>query len=66
MQKLRYRFDDEYFGSILTGNANYLDAQTAATQRLAYINDAGNAIMKVDNTSFVGDNGLRNSVSTTQ
>ena len=47
---------------ILLGNVSYVDRATAASQQLAYINAAGNAIMKVDNTSFVPWGGIRNAV----
>lgn len=44
------------------GDVWWLDAQDATSQNLAYINDAGNAILKVDNTSNVPLNQKRNSV----
>ncbi|KDQ60269.1 glycoside hydrolase family 16 protein [Jaapia argillacea MUCL 33604] len=47
------------------GNVSYLDASDAASQKLAYINDAGRAIIKVDNTTNVVSGNLRNSVRIT-
>ncbi len=45
------------------GDVWWLDASDAFSQQLAYVNSAGNAIMKVDNTSVVPFNQKRNSVS---
>lgn len=47
-----------------SGEVQYLDQADATTQRLAYINEAGNAVLKVDNTSNVLPGGNRNSVGT--
>ena len=33
------------------GNVTYQDRANAASKRLTYVNDAGNAIVKVDNTT---------------
>lgn len=41
----------------------WLDEADATNQHLAYINDAGNAVMKVDNTSDVALEQKRNTVS---
>lgn len=46
------------------GDVWWLNASDAFSQRLAYVNDAGNAILKVDNTSNVPFNEKRNTVST--
>ena len=48
---------------MLPGDVWWLNASDAFTQKLAYVNDAGNAIMKVDNTSNVPFNEKRNTVS---
>lgn len=50
---------------IILGNVTYVDRQTATSSRLTYINDAGNAIVKVDNSTFIQNGPLvfRNSVS---
>ncbi|KAJ3570032.1 hypothetical protein NP233_g4669 [Leucocoprinus birnbaumii] len=49
------------------GNVTYVDRQTATSSRLAYVNDAGNAIIKVDNTTLISPAPLvnRNSVRIT-
>ena len=43
---------------------NWLNESDARAQNLAYVNPAGNAIIKVDNTSTVPFNEKRNTVST--
>ncbi|KAF8187179.1 concanavalin A-like lectin/glucanase domain-containing protein [Pholiota molesta] len=43
-----------YYGNVDNtswGNATYLDQPSAVAQKLTFINDAGNAIVKVDNTT---------------
>lgn len=49
---------------ISLGNVTYLDQPDAVQQRLTYVNDAGRAIIKVDNSTTVADGPLvyRNSV----
>lgn len=42
----------------------YVSQANASASQLAYVNSAGNAIIKVDNTTFVPYNEKRNSVST--
>jgi len=58
----------DFFGSwdnLTLGDVWWLDASDAFSQQLAYVNSAGNAIMKVDNTSVVPFNQKRNSVRIT-
>ncbi|THH30577.1 hypothetical protein EUX98_g3615 [Antrodiella citrinella] len=59
-------FDDwifyNNFDNLTNGNVNYLSAKDAASQQLAYINDRGNAIMKVDNTTTVTYPNRRSSI----
>ena len=40
----------------------FLDRSAAAAQKLTYVNDAGNAIMKVDNSSTISVGDKRNSI----
>lgn len=47
---------------LTSGNVFYVSSSAAGKDKLAYINDAGNAIMKVDNTSSVTVGNNRNSV----
>ena len=47
---------------IAIGDVNYLDQANATASKLVYVNDAGNAIIKVDDTSVVPWNYKRNSV----
>ncbi|KII86313.1 glycoside hydrolase family 16 protein [Plicaturopsis crispa FD-325 SS-3] len=57
-----------FYGSwdnLTDGDVNFLDHDDATSQRLAYTNDAGNAIIKVDNTSNVAFNNKRNSIRIT-
>lgn len=57
-----------FFGNVddLThGNANFVTAAQAAALQLAYVNTAGNAIIKVDNTTVVPPNSDRNTVRIT-
>ncbi|KAJ7594710.1 concanavalin A-like lectin/glucanase domain-containing protein [Mycena floridula] len=58
----------DFYGSwdnLTLGDVWWLDADQAFDQRLAYINDAGHAIMKVDNASNVPFNEKRNSIRIT-
>ncbi|KAH9924368.1 concanavalin A-like lectin/glucanase domain-containing protein [Amylocystis lapponica] len=48
-----------------TGNATWVTQENATSLGLAYINEAGNAIMKVDNTTNVAVGEMRNSVRIT-
>jgi hypothetical protein len=58
-------FDDwnfyGYWDNLTLGDVKYLTQEDANTQCLAYVNNAGNAIFKVDNTSKVAFNSKRNS-----
>ncbi|PCH40441.1 glycoside hydrolase family 16 protein [Wolfiporia cocos MD-104 SS10] len=53
-----YNNDDD----LTQGNVFFVSAKEADSDHLAYINDAGNAIMKVDNTTTVTVGSVRNSV----
>ena len=53
-----------YFTLPPPGDVIWVDRQTAFSQGLVYNNAAGNAIIKVDNTTNVPWNDKRNSVST--
>ncbi|EKM79808.1 hypothetical protein AGABI1DRAFT_38657 [Agaricus bisporus var. burnettii JB137-S8] len=60
----------DYYGfhdNTTWGNVTYVDRQTAMSSRLTYVNGAGNAVVKVDNTSFIQNGPLvyRNSVRIT-
>lgn len=59
-------FDDWNFynniDNLTNGNVNYLSAQGAASSKLAFVNDAGNAIMKVDNSTTLQFPNNRNSI----
>ncbi|KAH9022295.1 glycoside hydrolase family 16 protein [Lactarius hengduanensis] len=65
----KHFFDDwDFFGNVdnLThGNATWVNASQAASKRLAFVNSAGNAIMKVDNTTVVPFNSTRDTVRIT-
>ncbi|TBU31749.1 concanavalin A-like lectin/glucanase domain-containing protein [Dichomitus squalens] len=55
----------EFYGNydnLTNGDVTYLDQANATASKLAYVNDAGNAIIKVDDTSFVPWNDKRNSI----
>ena len=45
------------------GDTVWVNQSLATTDHLAFVNSAGNAIIKVDNTSFVPYNDKRDSVS---
>ena len=49
---------------LFSGNVTYVDKTTAVSDQLTYVNGAGNAVVKVDNTTTVqpGPLVLRNSV----
>lgn len=58
----------DFFGSwdnLTLGDVWWLNASDAFTQQLAYVNTAGHAIMRVDNSSVVPFNQKRNSVRIT-
>ncbi|KAH9950667.1 concanavalin A-like lectin/glucanase domain-containing protein [Amylocystis lapponica] len=59
-------FDDWQFydtsDTFTSGNVNYLSEKTASKDGLAYINNAGNAVIRVDNSSTVTLGQNRNSV----
>jgi hypothetical protein len=48
----------------LSGNVTYVDQTTAVSDQLTYVNGAGNAVVKVDNTTTIqpGPMVFRNSV----
>ncbi|KAF9443295.1 glycoside hydrolase family 16 protein [Macrolepiota fuliginosa MF-IS2] len=56
-----------FYDNTTWGNVTFVDRQTAVSDRLTYVNDAGNAVVKVDNTTFVQNGPLvfRNSVRIT-
>ncbi|KAF8651149.1 hypothetical protein AX16_004851 [Volvariella volvacea WC 439] len=56
-----------FYDNTTWGNVTYVDRANATEHRLTYVNDAGNAIIRVDNESFVEDGPLvyRNSVRLT-
>lgn len=45
-----------------TGDVNWVSQANATQSKIAYVNDAGHAIVKVDDTSFVPYNSKRDSV----
>lgn len=47
----------------MSGDVNFVSQANATASQLAFVNAAGHAIVKVDNTSFVPFNFKRNSVS---
>ncbi|KAI0772440.1 concanavalin A-like lectin/glucanase domain-containing protein [Trametes elegans] len=53
------------FDNTTNGAVNYLGEANATADRLTFVNDAGHAIIKIDNTSFVPFNEKRNSVKIT-
>ncbi|TFK93306.1 glycoside hydrolase family 16 protein [Polyporus arcularius HHB13444] len=59
-------FDDwSFYGNrdnLTNGNVNFLDDTDAFHNSLAFVNDAGNAVMKVDNSSSLKFNQNRNSI----
>ena len=44
------------------GNVNWVSAEVATSERLAYVNDQGHVILKVDNTTNVKVGENRNAV----
>lgn len=50
----------------IAGDVTYVDQANATSSKLAYVNDAGHAIIKVDDTSVVPWNDKRNSVRSVQ
>ncbi|KAI0945372.1 hypothetical protein AcW1_001610 [Taiwanofungus camphoratus] len=54
-----------YWDNLTLGNVTWLAAEEATQMKLAYVNNAGNAIMRVDNTTTVPMGGKRNSVRIT-
>jgi hypothetical protein len=57
-----YFSDAVYQDNLTLGDVWWLDANDAFSQGLAYVNEAGNAILKVDNSSYVTEGNKRNSV----
>ncbi|CCM02503.1 uncharacterized protein FIBRA_04605 [Fibroporia radiculosa] len=58
----------DYYGlwdNLTLGNVTYLSAEAATQQRLTYVNDAGNAIIRVDNFTTVSEGDRRNSIRIT-
>jgi len=53
------------YDNLTNGDVWYLDQTNATSQNLAYVNSAGNAIIKVDNTTNVPYNQKRNSIRIT-
>ncbi|RDX50093.1 hypothetical protein OH76DRAFT_1349667 [Lentinus brumalis] len=55
----------EFYGNydnLTNGDVTYVDQANATASKLAFVNEAGHAIIKVDDTSFVPYNEKRNSV----
>jgi hypothetical protein len=50
------------YDNLTSGDVIWVDRKNATADHLAYVNDAGNAVIKVDNTTFVPYNIKRNSV----
>ncbi|KAH9858403.1 concanavalin A-like lectin/glucanase domain-containing protein [Lenzites betulinus] len=50
------------FDNLTNGDVNWVDQTNATQSKLAYVNDAGHAVIKVDDTSFVPYNYKRDSV----
>lgn len=44
------------------GSAIYVSAEVGASEKLTFVNEAGNAIIKVDNTTKLSDGKFRNTV----
>ena len=49
---------------MLAGKVMWVDEATATTENLAYVDDSGKAIIRVDNTTVVPADGIRNTVRT--
>ncbi|KAI9430999.1 glycoside hydrolase family 16 protein [Lactarius indigo] len=62
-------FDDwDFFGNfdnLTHGDATFVNASQAASERLAFVNPSGNAVMKVDNTTVLALNSKRDTVRVT-
>ncbi|KZT10380.1 glycoside hydrolase family 16 protein [Laetiporus sulphureus 93-53] len=54
-----------YWDNLTLGNTTWVTEEAATQQKLAYINDAGNAIMRVDNFTTVAEGDKRNAVRIT-
>ncbi|GBE85081.1 concanavalin A-like lectin/glucanase domain-containing protein [Sparassis latifolia] len=51
------------YDNLTSGNAEFVSASTASKDNLAYVNSAGNAVMRVDNTTTISSFGQdRNSI----
>ncbi|KAI0673170.1 concanavalin A-like lectin/glucanase domain-containing protein [Trametes maxima] len=55
-------FGNGTYDSTTHGHVNYLNQSSATSQKLAYVNDAGHAVLRVDDFSFVPWQEKRNSV----
>ncbi|KAL1942511.1 hypothetical protein VTO73DRAFT_6113 [Trametes versicolor] len=53
------------FDNTTNGDVNWVSQANATQSKIAYVNDAGHAIVKVDDTSFVPYNSKRDSVRVT-
>ncbi len=47
-----------HFNVLILGNVTFVDQATGSAKNLAYVNDAGNAILRVDNSTDITDTGL--------
>jgi len=57
----RWQFYDN-FDNLTNGDVTYVSQQVASSAQLAYLNDAGNIILKVDNTTKLSNGQKRNSI----